>query len=127
MPYSLGREAGGLRANHPNVFQFLTFLAGPSVVTSVGNYLMAMDPSGRTRINRLENLLCLNAEAHLLFGGGLFVLEPVGDPLASLNGPEDQLWSYNVMFSWVPGNQPRPVILRGIWIPFVRRTRLIVC
>ncbi|KAF8431738.1 hypothetical protein BGX38DRAFT_285784 [Terfezia claveryi] len=62
---------------------------------------MGQERSGQTQINRLENLLCLSLGHHEEFGHGLFVLEPVGDPLAGLdlNG---QLSEYEVRFSWVP-------------------------
>jgi len=38
-----------------------------------------------------------------MFGKGLFVLEPVGDPLMTLRNDTDTLYSYNVRFSWLPG------------------------
>jgi len=83
------------------------FLAGPSVVRQLKEYLFnATDTAGRTRINRLENLVCLSLSNHDMFGSGYFVLEPVGDPLASL-GDYGQLWSYEMKFSWVPQNKPR--------------------
>jgi len=96
-----------LEEARPDVFQFLTFLAGPSVVRQLKEYLFnAADTAGRTRINRLENVICLSPSNHHMFGCGYFVLEPVGDPLASL-GDHGQLWSYEVKFSWVPQNKPR--------------------
>ncbi|KAF8457405.1 hypothetical protein BGX38DRAFT_1157978 [Terfezia claveryi] len=64
---------------------------------------VSSDPE--TRINRLENLICLSPDNHNRFGRGLFVLEPVGDPLAGL-GDDGQLWSYEVKFSWFPQNKP---------------------
>ncbi|KAF8432374.1 hypothetical protein BGX38DRAFT_1276775 [Terfezia claveryi] len=109
VPYSIGRDPRALEEARPDVFRFLTFLAGPSVVRQLKEYLFnPTDPRGRTRINRLENLICLSPSNHTMFGYGLFVLEPVGDPLASL-GDNGELWSYEVKFSWVPQNQPRRV------------------
>jgi len=109
-----------LEEARPDVFQFLTFLAGPSVVRQLKEYLFnATDTAGRTRINRLENLVCLSPTNHDMFGRGYFVLEPVGDPLASL-GDHGQLWSYEVKFSWVPQNKPRQgtrkILMAGIHV-----------
>ncbi|RPB20269.1 hypothetical protein L211DRAFT_841950 [Terfezia boudieri ATCC MYA-4762] len=106
VPYSIGRDPRVLEEARPDVFQFLTFLAGPSVVRQLKEYLLnSTDARGRTRINRLENLICLSPDNHNRFGRGLFVLEPVGDPLAGL-GDDGQLWSYEVKFSWLPQNKP---------------------
>jgi len=44
----------------------------------MGNYLLAIALGGETRIKRLENLLYLNAKAHLLFGEGLLSLNRLG-------------------------------------------------
>jgi len=104
----VGRDPRALEEARPDVFLFLTFLAGPSVVRRLKEYLFnPTDTSGRTtRINRLENLVCLSPDNHGRFGRGLYVLEPVGDPLASL-GDHRKLWSYEVRLSWVPQNKPR--------------------
>jgi len=83
----------------------LTFLAGPTVVERITKYLLEQ-PTGQgrsvhTQTNRLENLLCLDANNHQGFGHGYFVLEPVGDPLAYLD-PNGVLSRYDVRFSFVP-------------------------
>jgi len=90
---------------NPNLFRLLTFLAGPTVVQAVSNYLLQPSPgqgrSGHTQVNRLENLICLSATHHYQFGRGYFALEPVGDPLSGLE-PNGQLARYDVKFSWLP-------------------------
>jgi len=102
-----------LEEARPDIFQFLMFLAGPSVVRELKEYLFNETyTAGHTRINRLENLVCLSPDNHDMFGRGEFVLEPVGDPLASL-GDHGQLWSYEVKFSWVPQNKPRQGTRQG--------------
>jgi len=105
VPYSVGRDPRVLEEAMPDLFRFLTFLAGPSVVRELEEYLLSTDARGQTRINRLENLICLSPDNHDRFGHGSFVLEPVGDPLAGLRD-DGQLWSYEVRFSWVPENKP---------------------
>ena len=91
----------------PHVYRFLRVFAGPSVVNRLDEYLMASPGlGGRTRINRLENLLCLSEDSHRFFGRGYFVLEPVGDPLSSLWPEEDILHSYDVRFTWVARQHP---------------------
>ncbi|RPB17876.1 hypothetical protein L211DRAFT_854689, partial [Terfezia boudieri ATCC MYA-4762] len=99
-----------LRETKPDIFQLLTYLAGPTAVENVTNYLLQVptgqDRSGQTQINRLENLVCLSPNQHQEFGHGLFVLEPVGDPLAGLD-PNGQLSEYEVRFSWVPQYRSR--------------------
>ncbi|RPB19111.1 hypothetical protein L211DRAFT_853514 [Terfezia boudieri ATCC MYA-4762] len=108
-PFSLGQRPG-LLETRPNIFRLLTYLAGPTVVDNVENYLLQVPVgqgrSGQTHINRLENLLCLSATYHQWFGHGLFVLEPIGDPLAGLD-PNGQLSEYEVRFSWVPQYRSR--------------------
>ena len=67
----------------PKKFRFLNLFAGQTVVNRLNNYLMLPEVvGGRSRINRLENLLCLSPTNHRLFGRGFFALEPLGDPLA---------------------------------------------
>lgn len=98
---------GALEEARPDVFKFLIFLAGPSVVRQLKEYLFNTGGTrGQTNINRLENLVCLGGGYHGWFGPGEFVLEPVGDPLAGL-GNHGLLWSYEVKFSWVTQNQSR--------------------
>jgi len=105
VPFSLGHQPGSLQETKPNLFRLLSFLAGPTVVQAVSNYLLQPTPgqgrSGHTQVNRLENLICLSATHHYQFGRGYFVLEPVGDPLAGLQ-PNGQLARYDVKFSWLP-------------------------
>ncbi|KAF8464683.1 hypothetical protein BDZ91DRAFT_764022 [Kalaharituber pfeilii] len=115
VPYSLGSHPGPLSSSRPNVFKLLTFFAGPTLVQRLSDYLLAPAGSaGRTRINRLENLICLGHRNHFYFSRGYFVLEPVGDPLATLTRPGDLLHSYEVRFAWVPRHRPRlPVVERG--------------
>ncbi|KAF8463879.1 hypothetical protein BDZ91DRAFT_824673 [Kalaharituber pfeilii] len=115
VPYSLGSHPGPFSSSRPNVFKLLTFFAGPTLVQRLSDYLIGPAGSdGRTRINRLENLICLCQRTHYLFGQGYFVLEPVGDPLEILTGPGDLLHSYEVRFAWVPRHRPRlPVVERG--------------
>ncbi|KAF8432164.1 hypothetical protein BGX38DRAFT_263305 [Terfezia claveryi] len=106
--HSLGRTPGTLVDDKPDIFQLLKFLAGPSVIQNLTEYLLTPQGiGGRTRINRLENLLCLSETEHVWFGHGWFVLEPVGDPLATLLGGEGTLRSYDVRFSWVPQYRAR--------------------
>ena len=77
IPYYFGRHAGGLEAAMPNIFRFLNLFAGQTAVNRLNNYLMLPGVvGGRPRINRLENLTCLTATNHRLFGRGSFVLEP---------------------------------------------------
>ena len=98
-PYSFGRHSGALETAMPNVFRFLKlaqyYLMLPEVV------------GGRSRINRLENLLCLSPTNHRLFGRGFFALEPLGDSLVRLSNDADTLDSYDVRFSWLPEHCPR--------------------
>jgi len=72
------------------------------VLECITNYLLEQPTeqgrSVHTQINRLENLLCLDANNHQEFGHGYFVLEPVGDPLAGLD-PNGVLSRYDVRFS----------------------------
>lgn len=79
----------------------LGVLLSPTVIDAVADYLLIAPPggSGQTPINRLKILMWLGRTHHHEFGHGYFVLEPVGDPLASLIGPDSQLRSYDVRFS----------------------------
>ncbi|KAF8424388.1 hypothetical protein EV426DRAFT_665981 [Tirmania nivea] len=104
--YSLGRHAGALDQTMPNVMAFLEMFAGPGVVNNINNYLMRPTACGESQINRVENLLCLAPGIHHLFGSGIFVLEPVGDPLSTLRDNREVLTSYQVRFSWLTENRP---------------------
>ncbi|KAF8417676.1 hypothetical protein BGX38DRAFT_1264084 [Terfezia claveryi] len=83
-PFSSSQGSCSLRETKPNIFRSLTYLAGPTVVENVTNYLLQVpagqERSEQTQINRLENLLCLNWGHYQESGYGFFVLEPVGDP-----------------------------------------------
>lgn len=105
MPYSVGKTPGSLRETRPDIFKLLRYLVGPTVVNRLSDYPLAPDAAGRTRINRLENLISLQYCYHIYFGNGFFVLEPAGDPLSALT-MEQGLWTYELKFSWVPTNRP---------------------
>ena len=112
VPYAVGKTLGSLRDTQPDIFKLLRFLVGPTVVNRLSDYLLALDDAGTTRINRLENLICLQPGYHVYFRRGLFVLEPVGDPLSALT-LEQGLWTYEVTFNWVPTNRPCPIRSQG--------------
>ena len=117
MLYSVGRHYGPLEATMPNVFQFLSVSAGPTVIERINNYLlMPVSPGGRNNINRLENLLCLSANCHELFGHGIFVLEPLGDPLERLTDETQTLNEYDVRFSWVAQHRAPQLVLPGRYL-----------
>ncbi|RPB22436.1 hypothetical protein L211DRAFT_338628 [Terfezia boudieri ATCC MYA-4762] len=76
VPYSIGRYPRLFEEARPDVFQFLN-IPGRSI----------------DKNQSIGILVCLDPANHTKFGRGLFVLEPVGDPLACL-GDHGQLWSY---------------------------------
>ncbi|RPB22938.1 hypothetical protein L211DRAFT_884251 [Terfezia boudieri ATCC MYA-4762] len=88
VPFSLGRLGGPLQQTMPNIETFLRVFVGPTVVHNLERYLLQGHGS-RNQINRVENMLCLAADAHQYFGSGYFVLEPVGDPLAKIQRSTD--------------------------------------
>ncbi|KAF8475485.1 hypothetical protein BDZ91DRAFT_182647 [Kalaharituber pfeilii] len=102
-PYSAGNLPGF--ENKPNLVKLLELFAGPQVLARLKDYL---GPTGseptRTHINRLENLICLGMLEHHYWRRGLFVLEPVGDPLAALPTPTSPLVEYSVRVSWLTRN-----------------------
>ncbi|RPB19113.1 hypothetical protein L211DRAFT_843017 [Terfezia boudieri ATCC MYA-4762] len=109
-PFSPGLGPCSLHETKPHIFSLLTYLAGPTAVDNLTNYLLQVTTGqegyGHTQVNRLENLLCLNRGYHEDFGHGFFVLEPAGDPLAGLD-PNGRLSEYEVRFSWVPQYRSR--------------------
>ena len=86
--------------------------ARPTVVERINNYLLTpVSSGGRNNINRLENLLTLSANCHELFGHGIFVPEPLGDPLERLTDETHTLNEYDVRFSWVAQHRAPRIVL----------------
>ncbi|KAF8417688.1 hypothetical protein EV426DRAFT_356126 [Tirmania nivea] len=88
---------------------------GVVVVSPVTSIL----PAAKLPINRLENVMTLSTEAHKLFGNGIIILEPIGDPLTMFDMPINAtttsnpdtmnttgplLTSYDILFSYLPSH-----------------------
>ena len=102
----------------PNGMMMTTDSPSTASASSVGLVM----PADKEPINCLENLLTLSGDAHKLFGKGIIILEPIGDPLSIFDTPTSaapnsdstldnpttttppQLTTYDILFSYLPSH-----------------------
>lgn len=82
--------------NHPSVafFKFWGEEATMKLKQTIFGSEPFMGPNSRTYINQLYNMVTLSPDIHTLWGMGMFMLEPVDEPMNSCQ--------QNLRLQWVP-------------------------